>query len=457
MVDLCTSGDAARSPRTRGANRSVQDTNGQYLRSPPRAGRATTDDRSLDPCASAHPARGARIRRAGEEPCGAARRNRGRRRGMAGGARLLPPGGGRTIPAGRAILGAMDVRGAAIDASRPRCNRTWSGSAAHDNLAPSEASAPMRATIVYGFLGAGKTTLLRALVPRLAALAPTALIVNEFGIEGVDQVVLASDALTVRRIAGGCVCCEVRGELLAALQELRRAVGPRRIVVEPTGLASPATLGSLFASPAARDLVTVDSIVTVVDASTFARMRDGLGEFYPQQVRGADLVLVNKTDLASSEQRREARAWVRELNAEAAVVETSYCNVDLDLAAAAIRQGRVRAPAPERGPAPGAGQHDGLAALGLQRVRLDASQAPVGRAEAFARALAAGDFGEVVRAKGFLPAAHGAMLIDVILDQWEARAFGGAPAYVDVIGRNLNTQELEAALRYGNKEFARAT
>ena len=62
----------------------------------------------------------------------------------------------------------------------------------------------MRATIVYGFLGAGKTTLLRSLVPRLAAVESTALLVNEFGIEGVDQVVLASDDLTVRQLLGGC-------------------------------------------------------------------------------------------------------------------------------------------------------------------------------------------------------------------------------------------------------------
>ena len=64
----------------------------------------------------------------------------------------------------------------------------------------------MRVTIVYGFLGAGKTTLLRSLVPRLSAIESTALLVNEFGAEGVDQVVLPTEDLTIRELVGGCMC-----------------------------------------------------------------------------------------------------------------------------------------------------------------------------------------------------------------------------------------------------------
>ena len=197
----------------------------------------------------------------------------------------------------------------------------------------------MRATIVYGFLGAGKTTLLRSLVPRLASVESTALLVNEFGIEGVDQVVLASDDLTVRQLVGGCVCCEVRGDLMAALDEIHRLVAPERLVIEPTGLASPDTLAHVFASPAVRSIVQVDSVITVLDATRYALVRDHLGEFFPNQVRHADLVLVNKADAASDAERRDARAWARSLNAEAAIVDSVYCKVDSDLLLATIRQG----------------------------------------------------------------------------------------------------------------------
>ncbi len=314
----------------------------------------------------------------------------------------------------------------------------------------------MRATIVYGFLGAGKTTLLRSLVPRLAAVESTALLVNEFGVEGVDQVVLASDDLTVRQLVGGCVCCEVRGDLMVALDEIHRVVGPDRLVIEPTGLASPDTLAHVFASPAVRTIVQVDSIITVLDATRYALVRDHLGDFFPQQVRDADLVLVNKTDAASDAQRRDARAWARGLNPAAAIVDTVYCNVDPNLLLAAIRQGRVRKA--------GSGNdvdfhahapHDELAASGLERLVLDTAGLPAGEAGVFVRDLATGAFGDVVRAKGFVPGADGCALVDVVLGAWEVRPFGPAPLYIDVIGRNLNHNEMELALTDGIKELAR--
>ena len=313
----------------------------------------------------------------------------------------------------------------------------------------------MRATIVYGFLGAGKTTLLRSLVPRLAARESTALLVNEFGIEGVDQVVLASDDLTVRRLVGGCVCCEVRGDLLAALEEIHRTVRPDRLVVEPTGLASPDTLGHVFASPVIRSMVLVDSIITVLDATRYALVRDHLGEFFPNQVRHADLVLVNKADAASAAQRRDARAWARGLNPEAAIVDAVYCNVDPDLLLAAIGQGRIRRAGSGDVDFDGRVPHDDLAASGLERLVLDTSALPAERVDAFVRDLAAGVYGDVVRAKGFAPDAEGCALVDVVLGAWEVRRFGPAPLYIDVIGRNLNPNEMEQTLTNGIKELAR--
>lgn len=314
----------------------------------------------------------------------------------------------------------------------------------------------MKATIVYGFLGAGKTTLLRSLVPRLASVESTALLVNEFGIEGVDQVVLASDDLTVRQLVGGCVCCEVRGDLMVALEEIARVVGPERLVIEPTGLASPDTLAHVFASPSVQSIVQVDSVITVLDATRYALVRDHLGDFFPNQVRHADLVLVNKADAASDAQRRDARAWARSLNTGAAIVDTEYCNVDSDLLLATVRQGRARrAGLGDEVDFASRVPHDDLAASGLERLVLDTSTLPAERVDAFVHDLAAGVFGDVVRAKGFVPNAEGCALVDVVLGAWEVHEFGPAPLYIDVIGRNLNTNEMELALTHGSKELAR--
>ena len=310
---------------------------------------------------------------------------------------------------------------------------------------------------MYGFLGAGKTTLLRSLVPRLSAIESTALLVNEFGAEGVDQVVLATEDVTIRELVGGCVCCEVRGELLLALDQIRETVNPDRLVIEPTGLASPEMLANVFGVPSVQSIASVDSIITVLDATKFALVRDNLGEFYPRQVREADLVLINKVDVATMDQLIEAQAWVRGLNPAATMVNTSFCDVEPDVVVAAIRQGKTRVlrDGLEDG---GAGDaHDGLAELGLQRVVLDTSKMFGLVVEPFVRALADGAYGEVVRAKGFLPAGEGSNLVDVVLGDWDIRPFGPAPLHIDVIGRNLRLYEMEQELTHGSTEFTRAT
>lgn len=308
---------------------------------------------------------------------------------------------------------------------------------------------------MYGFLGAGKTTLLRSLVPRLTAIEPTVLLVNEFGIEGTDQVVFASDNLVVRELIGGCVCCEVRGELLVALDQIHKTVDPDRLIIEPTGLASPDTLANVFMSPAVQSIVTVDSVLTVLDASNFALVRDSMGEFYPGQVIDADLVLINKQDVATEAQRREAREWVRSLNSLATVVETVYCNMSPDVVVAAIRQGTPRMM--YEAPRQGIDAHDGLDALGLQRVVVGTDGLDTEVAERFVQELAKGTYGEVIRAKGFVPAGSGSHLIDVVLGDWEIRPFGPAPARIDVIGKNLASHEMEHVLTNGITEFTRTT
>jgi len=308
---------------------------------------------------------------------------------------------------------------------------------------------------VYGFLGAGKTTLLRSLVPRLTTIEPTVLLVNEFGMEGTDQVVFASDNLVVRELIGGCVCCEVRGELLVALDEIHKTVGPARLVIEPTGLASPGTLANVFTSPVVQSIVTVDSLLTVLDASNFALVRDSLGEFYPRQVIDADLVLINKQDVATEAQRREAREWVRSLNSLATVVETVHCNVNPDVVVAAIRQGSPRMFLED--PRQGTDAHDGLEVLGLQRVVVATDGLDTEVVERFVQELAKGTYGEVIRAKGFVPAGSESHLIDVVLGDWEIRPFGPAPARIDVIGRNLASHEMEHVVTNGITEFTRTT
>jgi cobalamin biosynthesis protein CobW len=181
-------------------------------------------------------------------------------------------------------------------------------------------NAPARipATIVTGFLGAGKTTLIRNLVAN-ANGKRIAIIVNEFGDMGFDGALLsdcgdpACAPDEVVELTNGCICCTVADEFLPAMEKLlARSPAPDHIVIETSGLALPQPLVRALAWPDVRHRVTVDGVVTVVDAPAVAEGRfapqaapadparghdDPVEELFEDQLRCADLVVVSKTDL----------------------------------------------------------------------------------------------------------------------------------------------------------------
>ncbi|MDE0814677.1 MAG: cobalamin biosynthesis protein CobW [Alphaproteobacteria bacterium] len=183
-------------------------------------------------------------------------------------------------------------------------------------------------TVVTGFLGAGKTSLIRHLVEnnngkRLAFL------INEFGDLGVDRELLLGcgiegcDEDDVVELANGCICCTVADDFTPAMEALLdRETPPDHIIIETSGLALPKPLVAAFNWPEIRNRVTVDSVVTVVDAAAAAAglfaddpeavqaMREAdpaldhdnpLEEVFTDQLVCADVIVLNKTDLLGDE------------------------------------------------------------------------------------------------------------------------------------------------------------
>jgi len=173
-------------------------------------------------------------------------------------------------------------------------------------------------TIVTGFLGAGKTTLILNLLPQLRAANPSyrlALVKNEFGDVAVDsQLTAAAGASSgaggsaisgVRELLGGCICCNLVGQLGDALRELSGAEGgggggarPDRIVLETSGSAFPATL-ALEVNRLARETgaYALDGVVSVVDVENW-RGYDDTSYTARLQARYTDLVVFNKWEAA---------------------------------------------------------------------------------------------------------------------------------------------------------------
>ena len=189
----------------------------------------------------------------------------------------------------------------------------------------------LRINLLFGFLGSGKTTLLRRILGERGGERKMAVIVNEFGEVGVDGDVIAGNNVDLVELTSGCLCCTLRGSLMSAVEELREKAAVEQIVVEATGVASPGDmLEDLNDSKIAREL-DVGPLVTVVDAPKFTRLRQMLGEFYEEQVENADVLVLNKIDLATQGELDEARAAVREINSDAVLLFAEQGDTDLGL------------------------------------------------------------------------------------------------------------------------------
>jgi G3E family GTPase len=187
-------------------------------------------------------------------------------------------------------------------------------------------------TVLTGFLGSGKTTVLNRLLQR-PELADTIVFINEFGEIGLDHLLVERASETLTLLNNGCLCCTVRGDLVATFADLaaRRARGEigayRRIVVETTGLADPAPiLHTMMADPAVAERHPLASVVTTVDAVNGGATLDAHPEAL-KQAAVADRILLTKTDLLDGADTT-LRARLRALNPGTPIIDTVGGEVD---------------------------------------------------------------------------------------------------------------------------------
>ena len=187
----------------------------------------------------------------------------------------------------------------------------------------------MRINSIFGFLGSGKTTLVRRLLAKRQDEDRVAVIVNEFGEVGIDGAILEGDSIEMIELTSGCLCCTLKGSLLDAMEELCDSGTVAQVIIEATGIAKPKEIMDLFAVSSMGQEYEIGPFATVVDSSKFSRVKSVLGDFYTEQVRYADVVILNKLDLVSPTDLDAVCQEVGSLNSFAKIYLTEQCDLDL--------------------------------------------------------------------------------------------------------------------------------
>jgi G3E family GTPase len=197
-------------------------------------------------------------------------------------------------------------------------------------MAEQSSSEKIPVTVLTGYLGAGKTTLLNRILSEPHG-KKYAVIVNEFGEIGIDNDLVVGADEEIFEMNNGCICCTVRGDLIRILDGLIRRKGNfDGIIVETTGLADPAPVAqTFFMDENVGRRTKLDAVVTVADAKWLnERLKDAPEA--KNQIAFADVILINKTDLVSSEQLSEVEARIRGINPYAKLHKTQRAKIPLD-------------------------------------------------------------------------------------------------------------------------------
>lgn len=298
--------------------------------------------------------------------------------------------------------------------------------------------------VISGFLGAGKTTLIKKMINEIFKNKRIALIENDFGERSVDAALLKSEAIEIKEINSGCICCSLSGDFKRSLKVLVERFHPDKILIEPSGVGKLSDVVKACSDPSIRPYAEVKAKITVVDVKRCKTYLDNFGEFFEDQIRNAELIFLSRTN-SFPDRIIEAKKIINSLNADSFIVYKSWEQVDLNEILGSLNDNRINP--------------------GMQKIRInDRSNYCSGRhyaeetfetvtirtrrifskeeLKACVQKMERTTKGTILRAKGIVQGAGGCICLQYLPGEIQISACDSDGDMLCIIGRNLNRNEL---------------
>ena len=264
----------------------------------------------------------------------------------------------------------------------------------------------MRILVVSGFLGAGKTTFIKELARRTRE--DFSVMENEYGQVGIDGQLLAEkempesgeeDAgkLNIWELTEGCICCSMKSDFASSILTIANTIDPEYLIVEPTGMGMLSNVMSNIRL-IQYERISLLSPITILDGNSFDRYCQEFPDIYRDQIASAGCVLVSKMEGADRQTLEQLEQSIRQINPDAEIFTTHYsANPDF------WWESLLSCPADPTQKLPGKAETPDLQNLGLTEVSLPSGNHLL----LFLQGVVAGVFGDICRAKGYLPVGSG--------------------------------------------------
>lgn len=291
----------------------------------------------------------------------------------------------------------------------------------------------MKILVVSGFLGAGKTTFIEKMTNKLKR--DFVILENEYGEVGIDGDLLKKDYDKIWEMTEGCICCSMKSNFANSIMTIANSLDPEVLIVEPTGVGM---LSSVLDNikKVQYDRIKILEPVTIVDPNCIDKYSKEFEEIFVDQIKSSKFVVVSKTSNMTKEEIERARDSILKINPKAVVNTEEFSSYD-DIWWEEILELKWDDEIDYKDTSALRSNIDNIAFKNISFDELYVF-------EAYMSAIMRGRFGNIVRAKGFLPINGAWAKVDIVGEKYTLEKIDAmAESKLVLIGRDLNKEELK--------------